>query len=200
MNTQNLIEIILKDVKEVENIAESFRKYTTIPPIFVELALLKVRNLYVELQILNKNNDELMQIQSIEELYPKKRAMKQVVRPEAAKISNVKIPEPENENKLPEQELKELRRKEKREADYLSAQLKYPPISNIKNEININDKIWFTKELFEGSVEKYNQAIDIINGMDNLDEALEYIDENFGWEDENKTCHKFMQLIYRRFS
>ncbi|MEA3444383.1 MAG: hypothetical protein U9R19_06605, partial [Bacteroidota bacterium] len=40
------------------------------------------------------------------------------------------------------------------------SQFRKKPISNIHKAISLNDKIWFTKELFNGNSEQYKQAID----------------------------------------
>ncbi|NOZ47012.1 MAG: hypothetical protein GXO79_09550 [Chlorobi bacterium] len=81
----------------------------------------------------------------------------------------------------------------------LATKLKDAPIANLKKAINLNDKIRFIKELFNGQNEKYQQAVDELNKCKNLDEALEYLNKNYTWNQEKESFRDFLELIYRRF-
>jgi hypothetical protein len=81
----------------------------------------------------------------------------------------------------------------------LGTKLQYKPITNLKSAININDKVLFMKELFENNGEKYNEAVDAINGFSDLDEAMNYINSNFKWDSTKESFNKFLELVYRRF-
>jgi hypothetical protein len=81
----------------------------------------------------------------------------------------------------------------------LATKLQNKPISNIKTAVSINDKIMYINELFNGDSKLWDEVIDALNTMDNLDNALTYIDKRFGWEEENDTIISFLELIYRRF-
>jgi len=59
MNYKNTIEILLKDISEIERIINNFKKYKQIPQIEMDLTLSKVRNLYDILLLLEKSNSEL---------------------------------------------------------------------------------------------------------------------------------------------
>ena len=89
-------------------------------------------------------------------------------------------------------------KKEKDIADKLQSQI-LGTISDIKSAISLNDKIWFIKELFDGSTEKYDKTVDLLNNCNNLDEALKYLDNNFKWDQESQSTKKFLEVIYRRF-
>ncbi len=89
-------------------------------------------------------------------------------------------------------------KKEKDIANKLQSQI-LGTISDIKSAISLNDRIWFIKELFDGSSEKYNKTVDLLNNYNNLDEALKYLDNNFKWNQENQSTKKFLEVIYRRF-
>ena len=89
-------------------------------------------------------------------------------------------------------------KKEKDIADKLQSQI-LGTISDIKSAISLNDKIWFIKELFDGSTEKYDKTVDLLNNCNNLDEALKYSNNNFKWDQESQSTKKFLELVYRRF-
>lgn len=81
----------------------------------------------------------------------------------------------------------------------LATKLKDKPISNIKSAISINDKIWYVKELFNDDIDKYNNALQNINNMNDLDEALMFLNNNFEWDQEKESFKSFLELIFRRF-
>jgi len=205
MDNQVLIDIISKDIREIDSLVESFGKFKEIPPIFLELTLSKVKNLYVELQLLGKEAIDFERMKPYEEIadtISHKQTHIQV-----QMHSEAPIAKPQNKHNgeaTVNKDIAVLQEDEanirKRAVDSLTTQLKYPPIDNIKKNINLNDKIWFTKELFDGNLEMYNSTLLILDNFKNLDEALEYIDHHFAWDNDNQTTKKFMQLIYRRFA
>ncbi len=79
------------------------------------------------------------------------------------------------------------------------SQFKKKPISNIHKAVSLNDKIWFTKELFDGNSENYLQTVDTINNSPTLDEAIEYITSNFSWDSDSRVVQKFLSIVSRRF-
>ncbi len=47
------------------------------------------------------------------------------------------------------------------------------PLADLRAAIGINEKFLFVNELFGGSLQEYNQAIQALNQAGNLDSALE---------------------------
>ena len=81
----------------------------------------------------------------------------------------------------------------------ISSKLQLKPIKNLKSAISINDRIMFTKELFDNKADFYNEMIEKINSMNNLDEALEHLRMEININDESETVKKFVELVHRRF-
>jgi hypothetical protein len=73
------------------------------------------------------------------------------------------------------------------------------PISNLKKAIGINDRFLFTRELFENNMGKFEAAIDVIDGSDDLSKAISYLEDNFKWK-KNEASLKFIDLVKRRFN
>ena len=74
-------------------------------------------------------------------------------------------------------------------------------IDDIREGIGLNDKILFMRELFGGSVEVFNEAIDDLNGMRNLVETVEYLRERFPeWDEESDEVYRFYMTVRRRFN
>ena len=87
----------------------------------------------------------------------------------------------------------------------LSDKLGSLPIKDLTKEFGINDRILTTNDLFGGSRELFNQTLQAVNGMDNFDQAREYlirnIAEKYQWgSTENlKKAQRFVKLVKRRF-
>lgn len=82
----------------------------------------------------------------------------------------------------------------------LASKLKDSPISNLKQVIKLNDKIWYISDLFNNSSADYEKAIDVVNESENLDSALEYLFNNFAWDQNKKSTISFLELVFRRFA
>ena len=71
-------------------------------------------------------------------------------------------------------------------------------ITSLKSAIGINDRFQFQRELFEKSAEKMNEAITTIDNATSIEAAIEYLEANFTWA-EDETSLKFLELVKRRF-
>lgn len=72
------------------------------------------------------------------------------------------------------------------------------PITNIKSAISLNDRIMFSRDLFNNNNDLYNKTIDSINEMSNFDEAKKIIYSTIKNTD-SETFNNFIELISRRF-
>jgi hypothetical protein len=75
-------------------------------------------------------------------------------------------------------------------------------IIKIKDSLTINQKFMFTKVLFHGDFELFSKAIDRLDQLNNLNAALNYIDEEYAstWDRDSEEFHEFMELVEKRFS
>lgn len=73
------------------------------------------------------------------------------------------------------------------------------PIKDLKQAISINDKIMFIREIFLNDVDKYNTTLTAINSCQNLDEALEIIEQTVVINSENQAMQQLLELVYRRY-
>ncbi|HON18021.1 MAG TPA: hypothetical protein PK990_02515 [Salinivirgaceae bacterium] len=80
-----------------------------------------------------------------------------------------------------------------------ASMLSRKPISDIHKAIKVNDRVAFLRELFNGDLQKYQQTIDQINQMRDFDEALNFIHQNFTWDQTSETFKSFIEIVYRRF-
>jgi hypothetical protein len=72
------------------------------------------------------------------------------------------------------------------------------PLSSLATGIGTNERFLFTRELFEGNMERFNETIHTLDAMHSIQEATGFLRENFTW-DKNETSLRFIELIRRRF-
>ena len=73
-------------------------------------------------------------------------------------------------------------------------------VQNLRKAINLNDRYRYQKELFGGSIELMNKAIDKLDAMKSLEEAMAYVQREFEWDAESGTVADFYLLLESRFS
>jgi hypothetical protein len=73
------------------------------------------------------------------------------------------------------------------------------PIKDLSKGIGLNDKFLFAKELFGGNAQQFGKTITVINEMNSIEDALEYIKNNFSWHENNTVVKHFITLVRRRF-
>ncbi|MBQ6731727.1 MAG: hypothetical protein IJR06_01245 [Paludibacteraceae bacterium] len=71
-------------------------------------------------------------------------------------------------------------------------------ITDLRKVIGLNDRIRFQRELFGGDSELMNSTISYLNEASSYLEALEYLAENFNWDDENETVKYFKDILSRK--
>ena len=80
----------------------------------------------------------------------------------------------------------------------LEHKLSNRPVASIKSAIGINDRFQYIRELFEGSADNFVKAVADLDSMEDIKEAVDYLQTNFKWK-KNDTSLKFISLIKRRF-
>lgn len=78
-----------------------------------------------------------------------------------------------------------------------------PAISDLKRAINLNAKLLFVKDLFEGYSLAYSEAIDIVNKMPDFNSADKFLQSNYAakhnWAAKQATVEQFYELLHQRF-
>ncbi len=78
--------------------------------------------------------------------------------------------------------------------------MKTTPVTNLAEAIGLNDKFLFVREIFNGSQEKYSQAISRIDSVANLQEAREIIMGYAGDTTDTEAVKQFIDIVKRKFS
>jgi hypothetical protein len=86
----------------------------------------------------------------------------------------------------------------------LATKFESEPIADLKAIINLNDKLVFVKDLFNGYSLAYQEAIDTLNKLSSLEEAKSYLEENYAqandWASHETTATRFYELVSRRYT
>lgn len=76
-------------------------------------------------------------------------------------------------------------------------------ITDLKQAINLNQKLLFIKDLFNGYNLAYGEAIDLINKMPDFKTADNYLKQNYAiknnWATKQSTVDQFYELLNQRF-
>ena len=72
-------------------------------------------------------------------------------------------------------------------------------INDLKSAITIADRFLFQRELFGGDGELLNKTIATLNAMTSIEEARDYINSHFDWNNERAAVVNFMKILERRF-
>ncbi len=87
----------------------------------------------------------------------------------------------------------------KQSQNNISSKIQAKPIQDLNKAIGLNERFLFIRELFGGDKNAYYEAIQIINEMPNYEEAEQYIQERFNWDEDKPEVIRFMELVRRRF-
>jgi hypothetical protein len=75
---------------------------------------------------------------------------------------------------------------------------------DLKSLINLNDKLLFVKDLFNGYSLAYSEAIELLNRFHNFEEADKFLQQNYArknnWGNKQSSADKFYEVLNRRFS
>lgn len=73
-------------------------------------------------------------------------------------------------------------------------------IESIKKSLTLNQRFMFINNLFEGDAEKFNDAINHIDSTSNYQEAFEYLNSHFSWDDDQEGLEEFLSLVNKKFN
>ena len=64
-----------------------------------------------------------------------------------------------------------------------------PAVEDIRQAISLGDRFLFQRELFAGNGELMQKTLDEINALGSLNEAMDYVLDNFDWDKESTAVH-----------
>jgi hypothetical protein len=86
----------------------------------------------------------------------------------------------------------------------VSSQFAQRQIKDLKSLINLNDKLVFVRDLFNGYSLAYSEAIEILNRFDSFESADNFLKQNYcsknNWAEKQNVADKFYEILNQRFS
>jgi hypothetical protein len=80
----------------------------------------------------------------------------------------------------------------------LTSRLKQSPISNLAEAIGVNDRFYFVREVFGGNNNSYREAIERLNSVSKVNEAIEIINGYTGGETNQEAVNDLLALVKRK--
>lgn len=87
-----------------------------------------------------------------------------------------------------------------RPRDVASELRRSEPLADLRRAIGINDKFLMIRDLFGGDGAAYEEAIDALNGFEDLDDCMIHIAENYAWNPNSDGAKFIMELLERKFA
>jgi copper chaperone CopZ len=228
MDLNSTIDIIIKDLNEAREIIDDLKKYPGVPELQVELAKSKCKsasevialfkNLQAKITSPVQDKPQVVEKVILEKLHEKpdqvvgdEKEVKEVavnLIPEAhpvAREETVQTTKKPAESAIiadqfsnrPESFNEKLGNL-KHEEDVLEI-LKTKPLSSLDEAIGVNDKFVFIREIFDGKTESYNQAIEKLESVGSLSDAMAVIMSYTGENTGNEAVKQLLDLIKRKF-
>ena len=73
-------------------------------------------------------------------------------------------------------------------------------VEDIRHAISLGDRFLFQRELFAGNGELMQKTLDELNGLSSLEEAMDYVADNFEWDSASTAVKLFENVLKRRFA
>jgi hypothetical protein len=223
MDLNATIDIIIRDLNEAREIIDDLKKYPGVPELQVELAKSKCKSaseviaLFKTMQ--TKVTSPVQEIQGsveqpVREKLPEK-PEKAVVVPEKPvgeiPVTVIQEAPPVKTSRRPTEQsiiadqfsnrpesFNEKLGSHKHEEDVLEI-LRTKPLSSLDEAIGINDKFIFIREIFDGRPEIYNQAIEKLESVGSISDAMAVIMSYTGEDTGNEAVRQLVDLIKRKF-
>ena len=72
------------------------------------------------------------------------------------------------------------------------------PVKDILSAISLNDRVQFINVLFNEDPALFQQTRSMINTMETLDQAVEYVTSTFDWDMSSQVVYRFMMAVRRK--
>jgi len=86
----------------------------------------------------------------------------------------------------------------------VSSQFVHRQVKDLKSLINLNDKLLFVRDLFNGYSLAYSEAIEILNRFESFESADNFLKQNYSsknnWAEKQNVADKFYEILNKRFS
>lgn len=223
------IDIIIRDLNEAREIIDDLKRYPGVPELQVELAKSKcksaaeviamIKNLRLPESVPAEPLPEAVAPPAEQKPKPVETQPEPVEPPAEAEAKKETVAE---ETVKPKEEIKPAAKKTpgpsiladqfagrtesfneqlgiRKQGDDVLEILRTKPLSSLNEAIGINDKFLFIREIFDGDTESYNEAIQKLEKVGNLSDAMAIIMACAGDNSGSEAVTQLVDLIKRKF-
>ena len=161
-----------------------------------------------QLKVQPKQEFEMIIEESVESEPVKEELSETAVHPEFRIIDDSNKEEPVNSTTESEVEEQSLTMNEilasQASQSTVSSQFVQRQVKDLKTLINLNDKLLFVRDLFNGYSLAYSEAIEILNRFESFEAADNFLKQNYSsknnWAEKQNVADKFYEILNNRFS
>lgn len=85
----------------------------------------------------------------------------------------------------------------------LSERLQRQPIADLRRAFGLNERFFYTNELFDGDGEEFGRAINEFNHLANFEDAQKLVaakySDRYHWSEEDENVQRFLAIVERRY-
>jgi len=194
MDFNATVDLILKDLNEAREIIDDLKNYPGVPAIQVELAKSKCKSAGEVIALLKTVKHEKTRIVPEEIHVAPVIEIEEVVRQDERPAESVTLGDSFGLTDRINEQMGSMM-----DDEHVSDMMKTKPLANLADAIGVNDKFLFIREIFNGSPEKYSQAISRLNGASSFSDAKEVLKSYTGERKDNKVLKQLLDLLKRKF-
>ena len=229
MDFNATIDLIIKDLREAQEIIDDLKKYPGVPVLQVELAKSRCKSAGEVIACL-KNIQSGVTAETVSVSAVPEKTEEPAIVPDNIADKMPEKPEivPEVQNELIElvaearEAIQQPSRKpvestiiadkfshlssrfneqlgSSRGPDEVSEMMRSKPLKNLSDAIGFNDKFLFIREIFNGNKDVYSQAITRLESVGSFSEARGLIMNYKGDDDENEAVTQLLDIVKRKF-
>lgn len=202
------IDMILNDIKELQEMVAGFRDETNVPEFIIRLAENKAEKIKSRLKTLKEEAalTEQHKATAIASASLDIKAPEQTEMPvaEAVKVEEDVMPVEENASVEPlvsshilADSINELLASHPQS---LHESLEKRLVVDVRKALSLNDRFRFQRELFNNDVKCMDKVLDEIGSYKSLAEVLEYLKAKFNWSKDNEPAMDFIKIVIKKFS
>ncbi|MDF1575301.1 MAG: hypothetical protein P1P86_08945 [Bacteroidales bacterium] len=206
MELKYTIEILTKDIQDIEKLVGNLRNSEDPSTIDLDLALSKLRNIYEILSLIKSDrlseliNERIVLKQPAVESKPEavERSDAVETRPEAVDSTRA---EPADSSILAERFSAESSINENlagKRGYHIDSKLSGQAIDNISRNIGINDRFFIIRELFQGDAEQFMELVGRLDSAENCETALGILEKQFSENMDHQGVIILSGLVKRR--
>lgn len=215
MEFKNTLEIVTKDIQDIEKLVSNFKNYSKVPAIELDLALARLRNLYELLLLFREDQSHPAELKSQPaEAVP---LPDKKVGSERVETEILKPGKDETHIILPNQEIKPpvQRTVSKKSVDEklfinealgeqtqkkdIASRLQNQAIKSITGSLGINDRFYLIRELFNGNEENFRLTLEELDQSHDFNTAHTLLMTKFQWDMESEAAQMLLSLLRRKF-